>query len=107
MVVGFGVFEVLCQFVHLAAGDEFVVVALLRRHPVAEEDVDLVLLQFGEDDRHGQGLVFRFVVQAVEQEVGDVVGHGDVAPVGVTELDRAVGCIFGLDIVGVGERGGE
>ncbi|MNC78111.1 hypothetical protein D3C75_1302480 [compost metagenome] len=51
---------------HIAIGDELVMEALLRRHPVAEEGVDLAVLEAAVDDRYGQAVDLHLVTQAFQ-----------------------------------------
>ncbi|MNZ75816.1 hypothetical protein D3C78_943030 [compost metagenome] len=82
----FGAVEVLRQLRDIAVGDELVIEALLRRHPVAEKHVHLAVLQTTEGDRHREGVDLGLVAHAVQQEPGDGVGRGDVAPSRVGHL---------------------
>ena len=51
-----------------------------RRHPVAEEDVDVLVLQRGVGDRHGEHLDVRLVAERGQEHRGNAGGRLDVGP---------------------------
>ncbi|MNT48303.1 hypothetical protein D3C72_1850760 [compost metagenome] len=84
----FGAVEVFRQLRDIASGHELVVEALLRRHPVTQEHIDLAILEPAKGDRHREGVDLGLVAHAVQQKPGDGVGRGDVAPARVGHLHR-------------------
>ena len=60
----------------------------LRRHPVAEEDVDLAGLQALEGDRHRHRFDLLLIAQRLQQQAGDGVGRRDVGPARVGHAHR-------------------
>lgn len=88
--------EVAPQALDLAAGDEPLMVVLVRRHPAAEEGVHLAIAQAAVDDRHRQGLDLHPVAQAFQEEGGAGIGHRDIAPARIGEPDAGTGGVFGM-----------
>ncbi|MNC20162.1 hypothetical protein D3C75_681050 [compost metagenome] len=106
-----GSFQVARKLLHIAIGDELVMKALLRWHPVAEEGIDAAILEAAVDDRHGQAVDLHLVAQAFQQHTGHGIGRGDIAPTGVghfygTALRVAVGGVGRGGAQGQGEHGG-
>ncbi|MNY24230.1 hypothetical protein D3C86_1579330 [compost metagenome] len=84
----FGAVEVLRQLRDIAVGDELVIEALLRRHPVTQEHIDLAILEPAKGDRHREGVDLGLVAHAIQQKPGDGVGRGDVAPAWIGHFHR-------------------
>ena len=66
-------------------------IAFHGRHPVAEEDVDVAVLQAGVSHRHGEHLRFRLVAEAFQHHRGGRRGRGDVGPADVGEIHFPAG----------------
>ncbi len=66
---------------------------LLGRHPVAEEDVDVLVLQRLIGDRNRENLDVRLVAEVLQNDGGCGGGGGDVGPadVGKTDGRAAIG----------------
>src|SRR5690606_2388347 len=56
------------------------------RHPVAQEDVDVLVLERGVGDRHRKHLYVRAVAQGLENDGGGGRGGGDVRPTDICEM---------------------
>ncbi|MNC69632.1 hypothetical protein D3C75_1203460 [compost metagenome] len=79
--------------------------ALLRRHPVTQEGIDLTVLEAAVDDRHRQAVDLHLVAQALQKQAGDGVGGGDVAPAGVGHPYGAALRVFGVGRGGAQAQG--
>ncbi len=62
-------------------------VLLLCRHPVAEEHIDVLVLQRLIGDRYGEDLDVRLVAEALQDDRGGGGGCGNVRPAYVRETD--------------------
>ena len=84
-------------------------VGLHRRHPVAEEHVDVALGQPGVGDRHRQHADVGLVAERAQHGSRDRRGRGDVAPAHVREAHGAAGLGLGGErgAGGEGAQGGE
>jgi hypothetical protein len=66
-------------------------VTLHGRHPIAEKDVDVAVLQAGVGHGHRQHLRRRFVTQALEHDRGRRRRGGDIGPANVREAHLLAG----------------
>ena len=70
-------------------GQEGRTVLLHRGHPVAQKDVDVLVLHGGEGHRDGQHGHLGLIAQALQHQTGDCGGGGDVGPADVRQAHRA------------------
>src|SRR3546814_6647774 len=80
--------EVLVQHFGGLGGVEVIDEGLLRRQPVAEEEVDFTVLHRLVADRDGERLHVRLVTERLQQKGGHAVGGGDVRPAGIGQEAR-------------------
>ena len=91
-----GAVEVATEAFDLAAGDELVVIVLVRGHPAAEEGVHLAVAQAAIDNRHRQGIDLHLVAEAFQEKRGSGVGYRDIAPAWIGQPDAGTGGVFGV-----------
>ena len=82
-------------------------VGLHGGHPVAEEDVDVLVLHGGEGHRHRQDLGVGVVAEALEDFRRDGGRRRDVRPADIGEADRRTGLRFLGERRGADESGAE
>ena len=68
------------------------------RHPVAEEHIDVLVLERLIGHRHGEHLDFGLIAQRLEQDVGDARRRLDVGPAHI----RKTHLLAGLGVAGGG-----
>ncbi len=84
-----GAFKIRTNDDHRAVGVVGGPIGDLGRHPIAEEDVDVVVLDRREGHRHGQHGDRRGVPDVAEELCGERGGRGHVGPAHVGKSDRA------------------
>ena len=77
--------EIGADFDDRAVGDVLAAIRLLRRHPIAEEHVNVLVLQRCERDRHGQHGDLRRVAELLQECGRERRGRGHVGPADVGE----------------------